>query len=1173
MGGGLSSTARRGASKHNGEGATDHANGGGHGIGGLFGRRKSKVHSSSSSPQHASSPYDTGDGDDATITTSQHQPTDETQFSTLPSTPTRPPRRLTPLASATRSAPASPSDAMKPLSPRTWRRQTQEAEQEHKQALRDQEARHRREVTALRKEMEEAQLLQGQLARAADKKLLEAQAERHAREVEDMRAAFGEAAALQAQLEEEEEEAVWEHAAMASDTEASFRDEIELVRGEMAFLIEEQERLAQQEQGRIEELVAEVERQKVRHNVEMEAEVARRTRAEAEVARLTIAAGEEAVHRAAMQVESAAEAAMQAEAFFHKRLEAAAHRVVSQANDDDVRLEVQARRHGEDVRRMFAEMEELEDMIAREEESGVENVQARVAAQVKRHGNDVRRMFAEMEEMERLVRHEEESGREIVRGLVARAIMNVISSIEREEAETEAAAAAEMAAAAARLAAEEDMRASAAADAREAQAIISGASARETELVRLLREEREHAARLNAALEETSKRAADALLARGSDDAAAAAWQSLEQALVLRNAEADRRVEDERAFAVAAIAEAEARHKESAERLAADLAQAKLAKHKEEAQGATEARDREAALRLEAQDGEKMAIAKLAESESRAENAEAEVARLKAELASSEAAVAAAAAAPDANAAALAESEAARSRERSAAAAIAAKMRGTAESMRLWMERTRAEVSSFQRGLKLQLAGSLEWMGRASKSLSTKNAELARGLAKAYQERARLNNELIDMKGRIRVFARVRPMVGDAENGATPAVHVPNPGEVSVMLPAKAKLGGSSATGKLRPQTFAVDQALDAKCGQQVVYAEVAPLVHASLDGYNSCVIAYGQTGAGKTFTMEGVEGDRGVVWLAMNTLFARASEAAADLTYTFEVSILEVYNDTLRDLGVLETKPLGPGEQRQTLDVRLLPDGTTHVAGLSRHKVANTLDVAKLLRRAMSVRAQGATNINERSSRSHLVLTVHIACVPSHNVGRARVTKSKLVLVDLAGSERLGKSGSTGERLLEAQHINRSLSLLGSCISALRAKSRRVSRRAASLSNQPATDDSHIPFRDCRLTFVLSDSLGGDSKTLLLLHCAPTLAHSQESACTLAFGVRARGVSLGPATRQVSAAAKNSPYNISLPKPAGSPPLRTADADAVSAISEKLRESESNISRIREESARAYEL
>ena len=175
--------------------------------------------------------------------------------------------------------------------------------------------------------------------------------------------------------------------------------------------------------------------------------------------------------------------------------------------------------------------------------------------------------------------------------------------------------------------------------------------------------------------------------------------------------------------------------------------------------------------------------------------------------------------------------------------------------------------------------------------------------------------------------------------------------------------------------------------------------------------------------------------------------------------------------------------------------------------------------------------------------------------------------------------SGAVGSQLREAQHINRSLSLLGSCISALRANGKIRNRNPAATG----VDERHVPFRDCKLTFVLSDSLGGDSKTLLLLHCSPTQVHAHESACTLAFGVRARGVSLGPATRQIAGAPKG-PYGATTPVPrsaggGGSPPANAARAARPHAASDqaledaaaRLRDNEERLARLREESERTY--
>ena len=215
------------------------------------------------------------------------------------------------------------------------------------------------------------------------------------------------------------------------------------------------------------------------------------------------------------------------------------------------------------------------------------------------------------------------------------------------------------------------------------------------------------------------------------------------------------------------------------------------------------------------------------------------------------------------------------------------------------------------------------------------------------------------------------------------------------------------------------------------------------LHSYHACIFAYGQTGSGKTHTMEGPSGDRGVYYRALHQLFMTAHNRRATQSYTVKVSMVEIYNETVRDL--LSKDPT------QSLDLRQGSKGV-YIAGVTVADAPTLSSVHELMAFGGSNRAKGATDANEFSSRSHSLVMITLEGV---NKATGARTSGKLVLVDLAGSERLAKSHATGERLKEAKNINRSLSALGDVISALVAKS------------------SHVPFRNSKLTYLLKDSLG----------------------------------------------------------------------------------------------------
>jgi kinesin family protein C2/C3 len=262
------------------------------------------------------------------------------------------------------------------------------------------------------------------------------------------------------------------------------------------------------------------------------------------------------------------------------------------------------------------------------------------------------------------------------------------------------------------------------------------------------------------------------------------------------------------------------------------------------------------------------------------------------------------------------------------------------------------------------------------------------------------------------------------------------------------------------------------------------------MDGYNVCIFAYGQTGSGKTWTMSGPSTNRGVNTRALDELFHKSATRRADYRDTISVSILEVYNEAIRDLLV-------DGGSSDKLEIRQSDQGN-YVPGLTQIPVESLQNVIDLLAVADRNRSSAATNMNEHSSRSHMMLTVTVV---SENLTLGVTTRGKLNLVDLAGSERLDKSGASGQALKEAQNINKSLSALGDVIAAR------------------ANKQSHVPFRNSTLTYLLQDSLSQDSKTLMIVCVSPVLYNSEETFCSLNFASRVRSVELGKATKNVQSA------------------------------------------------------
>ncbi|KAK2656623.1 hypothetical protein Ddye_009675 [Dipteronia dyeriana] len=346
-------------------------------------------------------------------------------------------------------------------------------------------------------------------------------------------------------------------------------------------------------------------------------------------------------------------------------------------------------------------------------------------------------------------------------------------------------------------------------------------------------------------------------------------------------------------------------------------------------------------------------------------------------------------------------------------------------------------------------------------------------------KRKELHNQIQETKGNIRVFCRCRPLNKEeilAANATVVDFDVAKNGDLGILTSSSIK------------KVFKFDRVYTPKDDQVDVFADASPMVISVLDGYNVCIFAYGQTGTGKTFTMEGTVQHRGVNYRTLEQLFEISKERSETFTYNISVSVLEVYNEQIRDL--LATSPAS-----KKLEIKQSSEGSHHVPGIVEAKVDNIREVWNVLQAGSNARSVGSNNVNEHSSRSHCMLCI---TVKAKNLINGECTKSTLWLVDLAGSERLAKTDAQGERLKEAQNINRSLSALGDVIYAL------------------ATKSSHIPYRNSKLTHLLQDSLGGDSKTLMFVQISPSEQDLSETLSSLNFATRVRGIELGPAKKQM---------------------------------------------------------
>ena len=254
------------------------------------------------------------------------------------------------------------------------------------------------------------------------------------------------------------------------------------------------------------------------------------------------------------------------------------------------------------------------------------------------------------------------------------------------------------------------------------------------------------------------------------------------------------------------------------------------------------------------------------------------------------------------------------------------------------------------------------------------------------------------------------------------------------------------------------------------------------LNGYNGTVFAYGQTGAGKSYTMMGADIDdeeqRGIIPRIVEQMFLSISRSPENIEYTVRVSYMEIYMEKIRDLLLPQNDNLPIHEEKSR---------GVYVKGLLEIYVTTVQEVYEVMRRGGLARATAATNMNQESSRSHSIFVITIT---QKNVETGSAKSGQLFLVDLAGSEKVGKTGASGQTLEEAKKINKSLSALGMVIN--------------SLTDGKST---HIPYRDSKLTRILQESLGGNSRTTLIINCSPSSYNDAETISTLRFGVRAKAI------------------------------------------------------------------
>jgi len=417
-------------------------------------------------------------------------------------------------------------------------------------------------------------------------------------------------------------------------------------------------------------------------------------------------------------------------------------------------------------------------------------------------------------------------------------------------------------------------------------------------------------------------------------------------------------------------------------------------------------------------------------------------------------------------------------------------------------------------------------MGQASQAQVEK---LEKTIRDGQAERRRMHNLIQELRGNVRVFARIRPFLpGDGVDDDAPPMCVPK-SETALKL--------TTSDSDKKGYNFSFDRVFGPSIGQEAVFTEVSEFVQSALDGYSVCLFSYGQTGSGKTHTMQGTGNGqmRGIIPRAIEQVGQYKEQLEKDgWQYDMQVSFIEIYNETIRDL--LRDEEVSDLKH----EIKVNPDGRRYITDINMVSLEPTDNeaVEAVMRQAAKHRSVGSTDMNAVSSRSHSVFTLHLTAL---NPTTRQALRGTLNLCDLAGSERLDRSGATGARAKEAMAINKSLSSLTDVFVSIGKKA------------------SHIPFRNSKLTYLLQPSLSGDGKTLMVVNMSPTEQSTQETLCSLRFAAQVNKCELGKAKRSLEevddedAASISSSMSSSASRQSGrkgaasvkSPPGRTARSTA----------------------------
>jgi len=340
-------------------------------------------------------------------------------------------------------------------------------------------------------------------------------------------------------------------------------------------------------------------------------------------------------------------------------------------------------------------------------------------------------------------------------------------------------------------------------------------------------------------------------------------------------------------------------------------------------------------------------------------------------------------------------------------------------------------------------------------------------------QRKKLHNIVEDMKGKVRVFCRVRPMIkSEVDKGCRSVATLIDDFNLSL----ETKNG---------PKVFPYDSCFGPSASQEQIFEDTKRLIQSAIDGYNTCVFAYGQTGSGKTYTMYGSKERPGITPRAIEELYHILGQMESFCDIKVSCHMVELYLDTLKDL--LQSKE--NKKPSQNLEIKEDGKGMVYIQNVTIKPAPTKEDLSKIIKMGMMNRTTSGTAMNDFSSRSHLIVNIVIEI---HNLHTDQRTIGKLSLVDLAGSERASKAQTNPKQLNEAKAINKSLSALGDVISAL--------------SSQVLGDrDRFVPYRNNKLTMLMKDCLGGTAKTLMFVNVSPADTNFEETQTSLNYATRVK--------------------------------------------------------------------